>query len=76
MQQLLAIAVIVAPLIFHASSETSTTTLTLYRRDVELVDDVTSQARQVRSTLECAAVCAEKQHYCRALSVCTNQAGT
>ena len=49
MQQLLAIAVIVAPLIFHAASETSTTKLLLYRRDIEIVDDVTSQARQVRS---------------------------
>ena len=76
MQQLLAIAVIVAPLIFHAASETSTTKLLLYRRDIEIVDDVTSQARQVRSTLECAAVCAENQPDCRAMSVCTNQAGT
>ena len=78
MQLLFAIAVVVAPLVFHAASETSqrTTKLLLYQRDVELVDDVTSPERQVRSTLECAAVCAENQPDCKAMSVCTNQAGT
>ena len=77
MQLLLAMAVLVAPFVLNASSVTSERSkmLMMIQREVELADDVTSQARQVGSKQECALACVKHHRDCKILSVCTEQAG-